>query len=289
MKPILHAQLGQPPDNLRILRDEASPPYDGTSRRKHVTVIDDDTLDAVARLGGYALAVYVRLERRANKESMCWPSYQTLADDIGVTRRHVIDVVKALVGAGFVETRKRSGPHGGPASNEFYLPHHIVPENPSDSRGEPSERPSEPDSPASERPSEQPRARTRHGDEVVAEVVDTPLPPKGRVREEYPADFERFWAQYPSGHGNKKKSGAEWKRIKPDADTMDAIMAGLARWNACDRWQRGFVKSAEVWLRDRWWEDPTPDSKPAPNGRSPSSNQADQLSILDDYAYGRRS
>lgn len=102
--------------------------------------------------------------------------------------------------------------------------------------------------------------------ETTTEKGDTPLPPK---QAEYPAEFETFWKQYPSGHGNKKKTAEAWKKLRPEPDDVAAIMAGLARWNACDRWRRGYVKDSVVWLRDRWWQDepPPPDPMPPPNGR----------------------
>ena len=85
------------------------------------------------------------------------------------------------------------------------------------------------------------------------------------VRAEYPADFEAFWREYPTGHGSKKKTFAEWRRLKPDDALRDDIMAGLAAWQASDRWQRGFVKLAELWLRDQLWPNPPPEVAPVPN------------------------
>jgi hypothetical protein len=78
------------------------------------------------------------------------------------------------------------------------------------------------------------------------------------TRTKYPADFELFWRSYPTGHGNKVKAFDQWKRLKPSNDERNAIMAGLDAWKASPRWQRNFVKAADIWLRDRWWEDEPP-------------------------------
>jgi hypothetical protein len=96
-------------------------------------------------------------------------------------------------------------------------------------------------------------------------LSDTPLSesplteaPAARGREIYPPDFEAFWKRYPSGHGNKVKAGAAWSRMS--RDDRRAAEDGLEKWLRCDRWKRGLVKSADVWLRDRWWADEPPPS-----------------------------
>lgn len=90
---------------------------------------------------------------------------------------------------------------------------------------------------------------------------DDPGKPK-RPQVKYPADFEEFWRSYPSGHGNKGRSYDQWRRIRPDAELHAEIMAGIERWKQSDRWQRGFVKAAEVWLKDAWWANDPPGITP---------------------------
>lgn len=90
---------------------------------------------------------------------------------------------------------------------------------------------------------------------------DDPGKPK-RPQVKYPADFEEFWRAYPSGHGNKGRSYDQWRRIRPDAELHAEIMAGIERWKQSDRWQRGFVKAAEVWLKDAWWANDPPGITP---------------------------
>jgi hypothetical protein len=74
----------------------------------------------------------------------------------------------------------------------------------------------------------------------------------------YTQAFETFWKSYPSQGSNKKQAYEAWKRLKPDAATQAAMMAGLERWKRSRRWKDGFVKSAHIWIRDRWWEDDPP-------------------------------
>ncbi len=86
-----------------------------------------------------------------------------------------------------------------------------------------------------------------------------------RPQSKYPDDFETFWQAYPSGNGNKQRSYEQWKRIKPDADLLADILAGLDLWKQSDRWRRGFVKAAETWLKDAWWANDPP-GMPTVNG-----------------------
>lgn len=72
----------------------------------------------------------------------------------------------------------------------------------------------------------------------------------------YSAEFEAFWTNYPKGHGSKKSTYAQWRKLKPDAALVDEIMAGLAAWNRSDRWKRDVVVDAMRWVRDRLWENP---------------------------------
>lgn len=90
---------------------------------------------------------------------------------------------------------------------------------------------------------------------------------KKTERNIYPPDFEAFWKSYPSGNGAKNKTFESWKRINPDDDLRREIMDGLARWNESKRWIEGYVKAADIWLRDRLWENPPPPlSKPRKQG-----------------------
>ena len=83
----------------------------------------------------------------------------------------------------------------------------------------------------------------------------------------YPAEFEEFWTAYPSGYGSKKATFAQWQRLRPDAALRAEIMRGLAAWHASDRWAKGFIKAAELWLRDELWQNPPPSGGPAPKGK----------------------
>jgi hypothetical protein len=85
-------------------------------------------------------------------------------------------------------------------------------------------------------------------------------PKRARSRTiDYTPEFEAFWVEYPSGFGSKKVTFQRWKELRPDPGLIEEIMTGLAAWHRSDRWQRKFIKAAEIWVRDRLWENPPPE------------------------------
>lgn len=76
----------------------------------------------------------------------------------------------------------------------------------------------------------------------------------------YSPEFEAFWREYPTGHGSKKVAYGHWRKLKPDERAR--LPDALAAWNDCERWRSGYVKSAELWIRDRLWDQPPPPPKP---------------------------
>src|SRR5690606_22858057 len=74
------------------------------------------------------------------------------------------------------------------------------------------------------------------------------------------AEFETFWKAYPSGHGGKKVAYGQWRRLSPDERAR--LPAALEAWKVCERWREGYVKSAELWIRDRLWDQPPPPPRP---------------------------
>jgi hypothetical protein len=123
-------------------------------------------------------------------------------------------------------------------------------------------------------------------------VVDPPSPNPPR----YTSDFETFWKAYPTGHGVKKQAFDAWRKI-PAADRQ-SVMDGLEAWKVCDRWQRGFVKDAQRWLRDRQWDDDPPAAPPnvmtvhqggAPNPNKRGGYTAGELIQMAREEYARES
>lgn len=85
-----------------------------------------------------------------------------------------------------------------------------------------------------------------------------PTARKAPRRIPYTDEFNAFWAAYPKGHGVKKIAFEEWQKIAPDKDMVEEIRSGLEAWKACDRWQRGYIRDAERFLKHHMWESDPP-------------------------------
>ena len=63
-----------------------------------------------------AVAVYVYLYDRANREGQCWPAVPTIAREIKLSEATVRRAIKDLRKAGLVETEQRYRTKGGKSS-----------------------------------------------------------------------------------------------------------------------------------------------------------------------------
>jgi len=87
----------------------------------------------------------------------------------------------------------------------------------------------------------------------------------------YPVDFESFWKSYPSGHGSKMATFTQWKKLS--AEERAILPERLDDWKMCSQWQEEggrYIKHAERWVRDRFWEDTPPMTKPKSSFKKPN-------------------
>jgi hypothetical protein len=71
--------------------------------------------------------------------------------------------------------------------------------------------------------------------------------------------FDSFWKDYPKKEGKKPAFKAFASALS--RATFEDIMAGVARYKASDKVERGYVMLAQRWLNEDHWEDLLP---PAP-------------------------
>lgn len=86
-------------------------------------VIDNEIIDVFGtKLGVYGISVYNVLVRFANAGGEnAFPSYQTIADLLGISRPKVIDQVKLLLEYGLVKKTARKSASGDPTTNVYTL------------------------------------------------------------------------------------------------------------------------------------------------------------------------
>jgi hypothetical protein len=91
----------------------------------------------------------------------------------------------------------------------------------------------------------------------------SPKPPSGAD-----ALFGRFWEAYPR-HTGKANAEKAWRKIDPDEDLIDTMLAALAWQRRQPSWTKdagAFIPHPATWLNQRRWEDEHPDG--ALNGTS---------------------
>jgi hypothetical protein len=97
---------------------------------------------------------------------------------------------------------------------------------------------------------------------------------------ELQTDFDVFWRAYPRRVG-KKDAQAAWKRLKPNADTVQAILAAL-EWQAQSKdWQKDdgiYIPYPATYLRGERWTDERPQML--------REDRLDRLSGLRDFVNG---
>lgn len=68
-----------------------------------------------------AIAVYMYLHDRADKERKCWPAIPTIARELGISRSTVKRALDDLIKAGYLKKEFRYRENGGYTSNLYTL------------------------------------------------------------------------------------------------------------------------------------------------------------------------
>lgn len=68
-----------------------------------------------------AIAVYLYLRGRANKEGICWPAIPTMARELKMSESTIRRALRDLVREGFLIIEKRKRESGADSSNKYRL------------------------------------------------------------------------------------------------------------------------------------------------------------------------
>lgn len=68
-----------------------------------------------------AIAVYLYLRGRANKEGFCWPAIPTMARELKMSESTIRRALRDLVREGFLIIEERQRESGADSSNKFTL------------------------------------------------------------------------------------------------------------------------------------------------------------------------
>ena len=90
--------------------------------------------------------------------------------------------------------------------------------------------------------------------------------------------FERFWSAYPR-HQDRKKAEDAFRRINPDDDLLNKMIASIEKQKSSAQWQENggqFIPHPTTWLHGKRWEDEMQASRNNSNVRQ--MNPAQQYS-----------
>jgi hypothetical protein len=109
---------------LRVVRDEESPPYDAAfaaSSERPAPGFGMIPARVYALNNGYAIAVYAALARHANRCGQCWPSYDLLCRETGWSKPTVRKAIESLKAARIIDYERRKSNQGDPDTNLYTL------------------------------------------------------------------------------------------------------------------------------------------------------------------------
>lgn len=211
--------------------------------------------DKRAKLGD-RLVLFVLAESADNETGTCYPSIKSIAERAGLSERAVHYSLKKLSQMNMISIQRNASPYG---TNIYNL---------TPMKGGAKFAPG-----------------AKYDAKGVQWVAPEPSiePSKENI---YSPDFETFWSSYPRGHGNKKKSYDQWQHLTP-AQRQRAIDQ-LPAWHKSQRWADGYIKLAELWLRDKYFDDDPPAEKPPkPHRRDPDlPSHASRMTDYDPEIYG---
>ena len=72
-----------------------------------------------SELPNRAIAVYLYLRGRANREGVCWPAIPTIARELQMSERTIRRALRDLVQEGFLVVEKRKRSSGADSSNKY--------------------------------------------------------------------------------------------------------------------------------------------------------------------------
>src|SRR5438132_6404385 len=81
---------------------------DGRGAPGHFFIVPNEIITRYSkRIGLLGIHIYCYLKMRANKSSICYPSVDLIASEIGISRRSIFYALTTLVAAGLIERLKR--------------------------------------------------------------------------------------------------------------------------------------------------------------------------------------
>lgn len=218
--------------------------------------------------------VLIKLADNANDLGECWPSYQHIADQCEISRRSVINHIKALEDSGLLVKQYRNGTHKANSSNVYTLNLDGAAPAPSES---PALPPSAAPAPDGESPAPPPSAgaapRTSHSFEPVTKEQE-------QQKTDLPFSMNLGWQPDPA----QLKPRAVISGLKTEQFTPEVIGEFKIHYEATDRTSTDAQWTATLisWVKRRntWAAKPNANNQ---NHHTPSTPNLDWAKDLDAY------
>lgn len=233
-------------------------------------VFHDKELPAAAKL------LYLALSSMAHRNGYCWPSNETLAAEMDLSKRRVRELLSMLQEKGYIRVVIQRAEGNNEVERRYiYCGLFLDRETPPPSGEELPDPPAESRPPSGEELPDPP-AKSRScliGRKDIPENIP-PLPPKGGSRggrrkdKSVPAwnpeRFEAFWEYYRAHARGEDRQGAAraWDKLQPDDALIDTMARALQVQVQSELWRQGKgIPYAKTWLNNARWTD-TPKASP---------------------------
>lgn len=227
-------------------------------------VFHDKELTAGAKL------LYLVLSSMAHKDGYCWPSNETLAAEMDLSKRRVQELLSKLQERGYVRVAVQRAEGTNEVERRYiYCGLFMNRETPPPSGEAAPAPPAESRTPSCEN-SHDPPAKSRTciiGRKDILENIP-PLPPKGGKRTGRKKDksmpswnperFEAFWEYYRTHARGEDRQGAAkaWDKLQPDDALIDTMALALRAQVRSESWREGIgIPYAKTWLNNARWKD----------------------------------
>lgn len=243
--------------------------------------------DRIPQIGPMAALVYWSLSYHADRAGRCYPSHQSIADELGISPRAVIRAIAVLEAANLITVQRAND---GKTRNRYaLLP--ILTTSDSQSPVTHSHRGSDSQSlppvthshGGSDCESQEPYPDNQIHGTIPTNQTHPPTPQRGNgvcaeegghlsTTGKNTEGFAAFWEAYPRQQA-KGAARQAWSKLHPDADLQARIMASLTRLKQSHDWTKEggrYVPAPAKWLASEGWDD-EPNAYSAPKGRTNDS------------------
>ena len=223
-------------------------------------------------LSSTAKLLWARLAQYAGKNGECFPSQKTLAEELGITERQIITMLKQLVAKGFIKQEKPKGLDKlvHKTSRYYFLWHKYFdisqtsdgnqmcsPESEENFTSE-----SEENFTSSERESIEKEREYKEKED--GSLFPSPLKGKNLLKKNPPLKekillleegFNKFWTIYPWKVA-KAPAFKAWTKLCPDSSLLEIILSAVEAHKKTKQWQdKQFIPRPLTWLNQKRWED----------------------------------